>query len=70
MRIFNKEERTGKESLYSESYVVDFYRQKNDGFWVRAKVTYYSTNKGAHKQVLNRFKREHKNVNITSVTYE
>jgi hypothetical protein len=75
MKILNEEEREKERprsgALYSEVYVVDFYRKQSDGFWKPDKVTYYSTVKGAHKQVLKRFKSDFRiDVNITSVTYQ
>jgi hypothetical protein len=72
VKILNKEERTGQESLYSESYVVDFRERRSDGTWKRVSKTYYSTKKGAHKQVAKRFERDFRfeKAVLDKVTYQ
>lgn len=58
--------------LYSESYEVNFWFRKPDGFWEQRNEMYYGKSKGEHEYVVNRWNSDYKGqvVRYVSVSYQ
>jgi len=72
MNVFKKSEvPKGKNSLYSETYQVNFWLTEN-GIISKQQEIYHTASKGRHKQVEAKWKKEYKDkaVKLISVIYE
>lgn len=58
--------------MRTESYIVRYQIQNEEGYWVPKEKRYYMNEKGQHKLVEKRFLTEFRkyNVKIISILYE
>lgn len=66
-KVYREDERK-KQDHCSESYEVRFWYQKEDGYWVQGRDMYFTSDKGQHDDVLNRWKRDYKSKKVQLIT--
>ncbi len=55
----------------TETYIVTFWL-KEDNFWFKTQIEYFTENKGSHELVKTKFQEEHKNyeTELVNIIYQ